>query len=140
MRKPLGTHSSQVGTPHFALAALYCGFALPRRIAAVKLRRRPWQFGLASLFWLMSGVAVAIWLDVPYFLHLGSVLGSILVAVAGVSAVGAVIVAPFALFSLAKWLIEDSRWEVLWDKARHAIRLPRRDKSNCKAGELPFNE
>jgi hypothetical protein len=94
-------------------------------------RRKPWQYGLASLFWLTTAVAVAVRMDVPYWQHIGSVLVSILLAVAGLSAVGGLILAPFAIFAFFKWLAEESNWEMLVDRVREMTRqkLKKRDDS-----------
>lgn len=90
-------------------------------------RHKPWQYGLASLFWLTTAVAVAVWLDVSYWLHIGSVFVQILVALAAVSLVGAVILAPFALFAALRWMIEESNWEVLVDRVRNRLWPPKGD-------------
>ena len=94
-------------------------------------RGKPWQYGLASLFWLTTATAVAVWLDVPYWVHMGSVFVQILVALAGVSLLGAAIVAPFAIFAALRWLIEDSNWETLADQLRHFLR-PSKDRNKRK--------
>jgi hypothetical protein len=94
-------------------------------------RAKPWQYGLASLFWLTTAVAVAVWLDVPYWVHMGSVFVQILVALAGISLLGAAIVAPFAIFALLRWLIEDSNWETLVDQVRNRLR-PSKDRGKPK--------
>lgn len=78
----------------------------------------------------MTVAAVALWLGVPYFLHLGSVLGYVFIATMGASILGSIVIAPFALFALFKWLIEESNWEMYVDKHWHAPRFRRPNKKN----------
>jgi hypothetical protein len=56
---------------------------------------KPFQFGLASLFLLMTFVAVAVWLGPAYFLHLGTVFGRVMVALLVLSAVGGLLAVPY---------------------------------------------
>jgi hypothetical protein len=66
-------------------------------------RRKPFQFGLASLMLLMTFVAVAVWLGPDYWLHIGSVMGQILFALVVLSiAVGMLIVPYLAVVGAAK--------------------------------------
>jgi hypothetical protein len=132
IHRAAGTHKGadlRVKWPQLSSAGPATACALRPENIVKRKRRKPLQYGLASLFWLMTAVAVAIWLDVPYWLHLGSVAMQILVVLAGLSLVGAAIIAPFAIFALLKWLVEESNWEMLVDKAREfSFRRPRKPR------------
>jgi hypothetical protein len=58
-------------------------------------RKRPFQYGLASLFLLTTFVAVAVWLGPAYWLHIATMFGRVLVCVALLSLVGGVLILPY---------------------------------------------